>query len=94
MSLLKNALSADLGELTVDALIISARSKQQLGDIEGAMQDYKNTVVIENEKSEITATAHFNLAVLMMEQNMNLAEIKEHMEIALNLGMDLNVSSK
>jgi tetratricopeptide (TPR) repeat protein len=94
LSLLKNALSADLGELTVDALIISARSKQQLGDIEGAMQDYKNTVVIENEKSEITATAHFNLAVLMMEQNMNLAEIKEHMEIALNLGMDLNVSSK
>ena len=40
-----------------------------------------------------TASAHFNVALLMKQINMDQAEIKEHIEMALNVGMDSNVST-
>ena len=95
LSLVNNALSAQLGEMTAQALIISARCKQKLGDVEGAIQDYKKSFISEdmNNAESSTASAHFNVALLMKQINMDQAEIKEHMEMALNLGMDSNVST-
>lgn len=95
LSLVTNALSAQLGEMTAQALIISARCKQKLGDVEGAIQDYKKSFISEdmNNAESSTASAHFNVALLMKQINMDQAEIKEHMEMALNLGMDSNVST-
>ena len=92
---MNNALSAQLGEMAAQALIIPARCKQKLGDVEGAIQDYKKSFISEdmNNAESSTASAHFNVALLMKQINMDQAEIKEHMEMALNLGMDSNVST-
>ena len=92
LSLLENALTMELGDLTVEALVYSARSKEGLNDIQGALQDYQKAVAPELPTSEATVTAHYNLAVAMMHQKMNSADIENHMEMALNLGKDVTVS--
>ncbi len=93
LALLESALRVNLGDLTGEALVISARSKQKLGNNEGAIEDYKKAIIFDNTPSDSTSTAHFNLAILMMNKNMDSEEIKGHVEMALNLGLDLNVSS-
>jgi len=87
--LLQKALTSDLGEMTTEALLYLAHSKIALDDSAGAIQDLKHAVSTEIPQSESSAEAHYFLAIVMKEQNMDTAEIEQHMEIALNMGKEL-----
>lgn len=92
LSFLEKALTNDLGEFMADALVYSAQSKMNLGDSAGAMQDYQKAIAPGVIESESTAIAHHGLGMLMKKQGMDLSDIENHMEMALNLGMELTVS--
>mmetsp|Transcript_26208 Transcript_26208/g.39292 ORF Transcript_26208/g.39292 Transcript_26208/m.39292 type:complete len:444 (+) Transcript_26208:188-1519(+) len=87
MELIKSALSQDLGELQVDALILSGQIKENLVDVTGAIEDYKNA--IEFPTSSATATAYYNLGIALKSEQGDSKIIENHIEMALNLGMDL-----
>eukprot|EP00979_Chaetoceros_neogracilis_P001568 scaffold269_cov245-Chaetoceros_neogracile.AAC.17 len=88
--LLKKALtSLDLGDMIVEALLYSARSKVAVDDFEGAIQDLRDAVNSEFSKSDTSAEAHHFLAVIMKTQNMDTAAIEKHMEASLNMGKEL-----
>uniref|UniRef100_A0A7S3QBK3 Tetratricopeptide repeat protein n=1 Tax=Chaetoceros debilis TaxID=122233 RepID=A0A7S3QBK3_9STRA len=93
LSHLEKALTVDLGDLSVDALYNSARAKEAVNDLNGAIEMYKRALSSNLTPTAATANVHYHLAMAMQSApDMESAEIEQHMELALNMGFELTVS--
>lgn len=87
--LLDQASSHDLGDLVVECLVYSARSKYSLGDREGARVLLERAIAPESPRSDASAFAYHLLAVIMKELGKDSVQVERNMEMALNLGLDV-----
>jgi len=86
-NLVKIALESDLkNDFKVDALVLSGKIKENLLDINGAIEDYEKA--IELPKTDATGNAYYSLGIALRSQNRDSMTIQSHIEMALNLGMD------
>ena len=58
-------------------------------NVTGAIQDYEKA--IEYPTTSATATAYYNLGIALRSEQGEIKVIENHIEMALNLGMDLTV---
>ncbi len=68
--------------------------RQAVNDLNGAIETYKRALSSNLTPTAMTANAHYYLAMAMMKSaDMESAEemIKQHMELALNMGFELTV---
>lgn len=59
-------------------------------DVIGAIEDYQKAITF--PESESTATAYYNLGIALKSQEGDPQIIENHIEMALNLGIDPTVS--
>jgi len=80
------AVTEDLGDFMAEVLLLSGQAKEALEDIPGAIDSYRRA--IEFPKTESTGAAHYHLGIALKRENKDIADIKSHIELSLNLGVD------
>ena len=61
-----------------------------MSNVEGAIEDYEKAIGY--PANEASATAYYNLGMTLKLQGGDTKTIENHIEMALNLGIDLTVS--
>ena len=62
---------------------------QKLSNINGAIKDYEKA--IELPKTDATATAHYRLGLALRSKGGDTKTVENHIEFALNMGLDPTV---